>query len=454
MFWSARSRTTGVAAGAVALALLLGACGSDSKSSSTTAAASSAAPATTAASATSAASTAPASSAAPTTAAPTTTAADPLGTPNAAKGDPILIGTINEAGSGSLDTQSANTLKGLKIAASYANDYLGGIAGHPIQIVDCGNKATPAGATDCANQMVEKKINLYTHPYSGEEGPIVKVLTAAGIPMVLGSSSSNEGLTTPGVLALTGGYPATLGAFAIDAQQRGVKKFVMVTIDVPAATGAAKALGNIVFKKEGVGFDVVAVPPGTADMSPQLQSAVSGGADAVAVTGDASFCTSFLQAYKTLGLDVKRYVIATCLDPKVIDAVGDTLAGSLATTGRAAGPDDALFAATVKKYGDSSINPDPAIAGGVADGWGDLMSILNGLKGYTGGIDNASLAAAFKAAKGVSIALSGGLTYTCDGTAIPLIKNVCSGQVQLGTVDAKGAVGGLTKIDSAPAFAS
>jgi len=44
--------------------------------------------------------------------------------------------------------------------------------------------------------------------------------------------SSAEELTTPGVYVLTGGYPATLGAFALDAKQRGLKKFAMLVTDV------------------------------------------------------------------------------------------------------------------------------------------------------------------------------------------------------------------------------
>jgi len=39
--------------------------------------------------------------------------------------------------------------------AKYANDYLGGVGGHPIQIVRCADKADGASATACANQFVQ-----------------------------------------------------------------------------------------------------------------------------------------------------------------------------------------------------------------------------------------------------------------------------------------------------------
>lgn len=458
---SGRRKHASVVIGGIAVvSLFVSSCSSDSDSDSktttapveTTASSGTAGSETTAAVETTAASSD--TSGSETTAAAETTApaADPLGTPNAASGDPIVIGTINEGGSGALDQQSANTLTGIEIAAQYANDYLGGIAGHPIKIESCGSKATPAGATDCANQMVEKKVNAYIMPYSGQEAPIVNVLTAAGIPMVVGSASSQEGLTSPGVFALTGGYPATLGAFAIDAKQNGVKKFVMLVVDVPAATGGASALGGITFGKEGVPFEVVPVAVGTADMTPMVQAAVSGGADALGVTGDATFCTSFLQAYKTLGLSTTKYVISTCLDPAVVAAAGDVLDGSRVATTRAAGPDDAIFAATVAKYGDGSSDATPN--GGIGDGWGNMMGLVNLLNGYTGDIDNASLLAAIKAAKPAPIPLSGGLTFTCDGTAIPILANVCSGAMQMAVVDDKGGLSDFTPVDAGEAYAS
>lgn len=363
-----------------------------------------------------------------------------------------MIGTINEGGSGTLDTQSADTLAGIKVAAAYANDYLGGIAGHPIKVVSCGNKATPAGAIDCANQMVDQKINLYTDPYSGEEASIVPILTKAGIPTILASSSSQQGLTTPGSFALTGGYPASLGAFAIDAKQRGFKKVAMIVIDVPSATGAAQQLGGLAFKTEGVGYQVVPVAPGTADMTPQLQSAISSGADALAVTGDVSFCTTFLKGYQTLSLTVPKYLISTCVAPTVVSAAGSAMAGSYVATDRVQSPEDAVYVASVKKYGSSSTSTDPSSP--VADGWSDMMAVVNAFKGYSGPVDNASLMAAMKAAKDVPIPLSGGLTYTCDGKALAILPSVCSMQVQIGTVDAKGIISNLKKIDAAAAFAA
>ncbi|MDO8389769.1 MAG: ABC transporter substrate-binding protein [Actinomycetota bacterium] len=382
-----------------------------------------------------------------------TVAVDPLGEPNPATGDPILVGVINEGGGDTVNQQSENTLTGIKIAADYVNEYLGGIAGHPIEIVSCGNKNTPAGAVDCANQLVEQKVAFYVQPYSGFEADIAKILTAAGIPMINASSSSTEGLTTPGAFALSSGYPGTLGAMAIDSKANGVKKFAMLVTDVPAATGAAKALGGMTFGKMGVEYEIVTVPLGTADFTPMLQAAVSGGADAIGITGDATFCSAALQAYKTLGLEAALYPISVCLDPTVIESSGDVLDGARVATLRVPDTEDeVIFNAAVAKFGDSGLEVN--LAGGVADGYSALLSAARAFAGYTGDIDNASIMTAMKAAADIEMPFTGGLTYTCDGTAIPILANVCSAQFSMATVAADGTLSDFTQVDASEAYAA
>lgn len=380
-----------------------------------------------------------------------TMAADPLGEPNPATGDAIKVGVINEGGGDTVNQQSENTLAGIEIAAEYVNEYLGGIAGHPIEIVACGNKNTPAGAVDCANQLVEQKVAFYIQPYSGFEGDIVPILTGAGIPMINASSSSNAGLTTPGAFSLTSGYVGTLGAMAIDSKAQGITKFRMLVTDVPAATGAAKALGGMTFGNQGVDYDIVTVPLGTADFTPMLQAAQAAGADAIGITGDATFCSAALQAYKTLGLTAQLYPISVCLDPTVIESSGDVLEGA-----RVAGlrvpdtEDEAIFNAAVAKFGDSSLEVN--LAGGVADGYAAMLSAARVFTGYTGEVDNASILAQVKAAKDVPIPFTDGLTFTCDGTAISILANICSAQFAMADVAADGTLSNFTSIDASVAF--
>jgi branched-chain amino acid transport system substrate-binding protein len=377
-----------------------------------------------------------------------------LGEPNPASGEPVKIGLITEGGSEAIGSQSELTEQGARIAVEYANQYLGGIGGRPIELVVCGNGATPAGAQDCANQMVENGVVAVTLPFTGFGASQAPIITGAGISYVTGSGNSAEELTAPNAFALTGGYPGTLGAFAKHAQEHDVKRFAMVTIDVPSATQAAETLGGMVFKNAGVEYEVVAAPPGTPDLTPQVQSAVDGGADAIGVTGDVTFCTSFLQAYQTLALTETKYVIAPCVDPTVIESLGDVLAGSwIATITSNSGEDADIYSAIVDLYApDEGIDADPNVSVGVAAGVGAVLNLVRAMDGLTGDVTKETVLAQMKAAKDVPLFLGGGQTFTCDGTAVPIMPNVCSAGFQMGTLTADGQIEDLEPVDASDLF--
>ncbi|MCZ7528545.1 MAG: ABC transporter substrate-binding protein [Acidimicrobiia bacterium] len=316
----------------------------------------------------------------------TAPAEDPLGEPDEASGEPVKIGLITEGGSEEIGSQSALTEQGAEIAVQYANEYLGGIAGRPIELFVCGNRATPAGAQDCANQMVGQEVVAVVLPFTGFGEAAAPIITGAGIAYVTASGNSAAELTAPNAFAVTGGYPGTLGAFAQHAADQGFGKFAMVVIDVPSASQAAQQLGGIVFGNAGVEFEVVVAPPGSPDLTPQLQAAVGGGADAIGVTGDVTFCSSFLLAYQTLGLDVPKYVIGPCVDRTVIDSLGSVLEGSyLATNSSGGGEDVETYGAMVERYApDEDIDPDPVVSAGVNAGVSAVLNFVARWRGWPG----------------------------------------------------------------------
>ena len=275
-------------------------------------------------------------------------AADPLGTPTPAEGEPVKIGLLTESGGEAISSQSELTETGAQIAVDYVNEYRGGLAGQPVELVICGNKASASGASDCANQMIEEDVAAVVWPFTGFGPQQVPIITGAGIPVIAVSGSSTEELTTPGVFIITGGYVGTLGAYAQHSADNAVEKFAMITIDVPSATQAAEGIGTMVFGNAGVDYSVVKVAPGTPDMTAQVQAAISDGATALGVTGDVTFCTSFFQAYQALNLDVPKYIIQPCVDPTVIESLSDVLDGSILATTVAVDDDTDLYPAMVE----------------------------------------------------------------------------------------------------------
>ncbi len=376
-----------------------------------------------------------------------TAGASGLGSSHPATLPAVTIGLISDGGGSSSIGTAALVEQGAKAAVAYQNEYGDGLEGHKIDLYICENQSTPAGGQACANDMVQKGVVAVVEPFTGQGQTEVPTITAAGIPYITISGASTAELTTPGSFAIDGGFPAYLGAEALSAKQHGYTKVGLLVDNVPAAIQGAEALGGIVFKAAGVGFQVVPVNSGTADMSPQLQSVVSGGADAVGMVGDVTFCSSFLQAYNTLGLKLPRYVLSTCQDPSILDSASldKALAGSyITTTTQASKSDLALYGALIKKYL-PKVSPNPNVSSNQASGVTPVLTLAAIMKGSTEPVTAAGIKTQTETAKNVVVPLSGGLTFTCNGTAIPLLKSVCSSAAAIGVIQS-GKAGKVTDI--------
>jgi branched-chain amino acid transport system substrate-binding protein len=385
-----------------------------------------------------------------------TAGASGLGAAHPATLPAVTIGLISDGGGSSSIGTAALVEQGAKAAVAYENKYQDGLEGHKIDLYICENQSTPAGGQTCANDMVQHGVVAVVEPFTGQGQTEVPTITAAGIPYITISGASTPELTTPGAFAIDGGFPAYLGAMALSAKQHGYTKVGFLVDNVPAAIQGAQALGGLVFKAAGVGFTVVPVNPGTADMSPQMQSVVSGGADAVGMVGDVTFCSSFLQAYNTLDLKLPKYVLSTCQDPSILDSatLDKALAGSyITTTTQASKSDLALYGALIKKY-DPKASPNPNISSNQADGVTPVLTLGAIMKGSTDPVTAAGIKTQTETAKNVVVPLSGGLTFTCNGTAIPLLKSVCSSSAAIGIIKSgkAGKVASIKVYNPTPLF--
>ena len=178
-----------------------------------------------------------------------------------------------------------------------------------------------------------------------------------------------------------------------------------------------------------------------------MQSAVSGGADAVGMVGDVTLCTSFLQAYDTLGLKIPKYVLSTCQDPSILNSptLDKTLAGSYITTSTASSKaENAEYAFIMKEFA-PKVSGNPNVSSNQADGVSPVLLINAAMKGSTDPVTAAGIKAQLTNGTNLPIPLSGGLTYTCNGTAIPLLKSVCSSSAAIGIIQS-GKTGKVTSV--------
>ncbi|MCU1346627.1 MAG: putative branched-chain amino acid transport system [Acidimicrobiia bacterium] len=403
------------------------------------------------------------SSSAPTTAASVTTGApasgggtattaassgaNVLGTPKAASGTPVKIGFVTDGKGQSIDNSSE--LPAAQAAAKYANDYLGGIGGHPIQLDVCDDKQTPSGTTDCINQFIADKVPVVLNNVLSFGDQLIKNLTPAGIPLMVFQSSVQSITSSPNAYVLTNGLGAVFAGPAKIAQNAGLKHGAIFVIDVPAAADPVKQLFPTIWKNAGIPtIDIVAIAPGTADMTPQVQAELAKNPDLVQVLGDVTFCTSALKALKTLQYSKTLAVIAQCITSTSAAGIPGGYKGMQETTVYSTDPSDAenkLYKAAMDKYAKGT---DPYANGVTSGGWAVVLGLARGLQGLIGDVTPATVKATLASMPPTPVPLGGGVTFQCTGKQIAITPAVCSTGALQATLNQAGQPdGGFKPLD-------
>ena len=373
-----------------------------------------------------------------------------------ATGSPVTLGFISDTG-GSGSTGPGRLIEqGARAAVGYANAELGGLEGHTVKLFICEDQSTAAGGQSCAKEMVQHGVVAVVEPFTGQGPTEVPTIVGAGIPYIVVTGVSSAELSTPDAYALEAGFPAYLGAMALSAKQHGYKNVALLVDNVPAALQGVQTLGGLVYKAAGIDLQIVPVNPGTADVTAQLGTAVAGGADAVGVIGDLALCQSFLKGYEAKDLTLPRYVFPTCQDPSIEGSatLDKALAGSyVPTTTELSKADRVEYAAIVKAFL-PKVSADADLSSNQADGVTPVLALANIMKGSTQPVTAAGIKLAIASDKKVVIPLTGGLTFTCNGTAIPQLTSVCSSWAAIGTIQAgrSGTVTDVKVYNSTPLF--
>jgi branched-chain amino acid transport system substrate-binding protein len=364
-------------------------------------------------------------------------ASNALGAPDPASGPAVTVGMIIDGHAGATDG-GAGIEQGARMAVRYQNEFGNGLDGHKIDLRFCANDETAAGGLLCATDMVQHHVVAVIEPSSGQGQSEVPTLESAGIPYITMTGGSAAELTTTGAFALQGGVPAILGAVALQAKERGYSKVSVIVENTPTTVLGAQVVGGIVFKAAGVDFEILKADPNARNVEPQLREAIAGGASAVGVGGNVTLCTAFLKAYTAVHAHLPKYVISTCLGPSIVDSpsLDSMLKGSmLAGADTATRHDDALYAAIVHEYA-PSVNANPNISSQDFAGLLPVLSLAAIMKGAPASqpVTPAGILARTETAKDVVLPLFGGATFTCDGTAMPILKSVCSSTSAIGVL--------------------
>ena len=370
---------------------------------------------------------------------------DPLGTPKKASGTPVKIGVISDGQSAAID--NTDELLTMVATAKWANDYLGGVGGHPIEVITCETKQDAAIATDCGNQMVSKGVAAVVNGVSGQSAFFGKPIQAAGIPLIMWQNT-DVASDKKSTFVLSNALAAFLVPPVV-ARDKKLTSAATITVDVPGALGPAKSLGVAMLKKAGVTDpNVVAVPHETADMSPQVQAALTKKPQLVHIIGDGPFCAKALTALETAGYTGTITMISQCVTPQTVATVGDYLKGvyvGYAGTTDATDPDWKLYEAVVNKYASDpkKIN----LTSNPLGGFGAVSNFARLMADYKGDFSPADIVHYIKGLPAMPLYLGAGATMKCDGTAVAILPAICTKGYVQAVLDAKGQPTNFTAPD-------
>ena len=231
----------------------------------------------------------PAESTAPSSA--SSTAAAPTGSP-------IVIGTV-----GTFSGFAAATTIGAKYALQVWTKYVnanGGVDGHPVKLIvkDDGGSATKALAG--VKQMVEqdKIVAIVGEHDSGLESAWTPYITSKHIPVIGGSATAQQWLTSPLFFPTATTALNTIGLTAYTTKLAGAKKYGLIYCAEVPACAQAGTLSQGIAKKLGIPFaGSVSISASSPNYTSQCLSLKNKGADMV---------------FTATALDTSKRFIADC----------------------------------------------------------------------------------------------------------------------------------------------
>lgn len=286
----------------------------------------------------------------------------------AGKADPkkskIYIGWVNQQGGqvviGGLATAGA------QLAVRYVNDVLGGVDGHPVQLVTCFIKSNEEEGTTCGQKLVNDRRIAVIGEGAVATGAQSFYATIRGAkPVVTGVAITPISGAQKNGVVLFGDGPHILLPFGTYA--KNVLKAKTAAVVYPQATGITESALVIAagLRRAGITTKAVGYTQGQTDLTAPLTAAGATTADFIAPYGSAADCANQANALKQLGITNSRKIMTAplCLSPQVVDALGDFPLWTYAIASSLYGdPTDKGMPAynrVIKKYKATANAPDP-----------------------------------------------------------------------------------------------
>ena len=278
---------------------------------------------------------------------------------------PVYIGFVNQQGGPTAVGLLATA--GAQMAVNYANAELGGVDGHPIQLVTCFIASAEEEGTTCAQKfLANKKVNVINLGGVAIGVQSFYATLHGAIPVIDGVAATPIDTTQKNAVILFGDATHILppfGTYAKDVLHAKTAALVYPSDNAGIAIGAAAIKQGL--QAAGVTVKSVGYSESTTDLTSVLTAAGAQTADMVIPYSDTAGCVNLAKSLKTLGItDPKKIVSAPlCLNGQVISGLGDwphwTYAIASSLFGDPTDPGMPPYEAVAKKYSSPPNAPDP-----------------------------------------------------------------------------------------------
>jgi branched-chain amino acid transport system substrate-binding protein len=300
--------------------------------------------------------------------------------------------------------------------------------------------------------MIEQDVVAVALSQSAVAESVWEPLHESGVPTLFFQTNGESMLSDDTTSFVMANPVATFfGVPLAVAEAEGADTIAFVNIDVPVAlTMFESGIADEVTSSAGLDYELIKIPPGTADMTSQMQEVVSSGAGVVHIIGNDAFCIAALQGLNAVGYEGKVTSISQCITDATREAVPpEQLEGVSITSTMAVGATDdpayQLYDAVMGEYGDEVEDIDNALAMGA---YTVISSLAMSLDGVEGDVTTETAAAAIKAMPEADFPGADGLTFQCGGSAFPAQPAVCTNQSLRATLDAEGLPSTYEPVDS------
>jgi branched-chain amino acid transport system substrate-binding protein len=363
--------------------------------------------------------------------------------------EPIKIGMINQ------EDTPAGSFPELRFAAGAAinwiNAELGGVEGHPIELVPCITQFSVESSQACAQELVLEEVVALVGGIDVLAQGALPVLEQNGLPIVGGIPAGLAEQQSPTSFAFSGGTAGGMAAFMWHAVEQGYEKAFIAYGDFDSFKVAAEDYGARVGEDLGLDVRLNAFPLFGADYTRVLNDAKAFGAQAVVINAADAACVPVMEGFRDLEFEGTLYLFGACAAGEIITAANGANLG-VVFSGEGP-PDDQDVEGTLFDLASNEYNEGPAQAAGTVAfrGMMNLYAILVEL-----GADNITSEGIVETLRAANNRESfWGHPYTCDGEQVPGLQSLCAPQQTLFSIDNENVLTFITDwIDTVPLFES